>query len=373
VLLYLFGGTIWVGEKFGWDSATSPDESKFATLVIQLLSALADLLTAALLAWAMWGRSRKLGLLIAALYVFNPAVWYVSAVWGQTDSIYTLLLLGCVLALERKRVLAAWALYALALGTKLQAIALLPLLAAWSLARHRLRGLLGGLAVFAAVGAVLCAAWLLSGRGNDLLRVYTTPPEMRAVVSAYNFWYLVFGGNLKVSSEAQPTALPLTYREIGNGLFAVLALLIVALALRRKTNQSLAIAAAMLTLSMFLVLTQMHERHAYPALAFLAWGAAEYTLQHKGGETGGHVLRGGHVTVWWIYGLLTLTILFNVVTIVPFSSALMTSLVVEDVDSVQWVILKGMSLVVAAINIAILLWLFWSTRESSRLAASEHP
>jgi hypothetical protein len=82
VLLYLFGGTIWVGEKLGWDSATSPDESKFATLVIQLLSALADLLTAALLAWAMWGRSRKLGLLIAALYVFNPAVWYVSAVWG---------------------------------------------------------------------------------------------------------------------------------------------------------------------------------------------------------------------------------------------------------------------------------------------------
>lgn len=360
ILLYLFGGTVWAGGQLGWDGADSPGESRWATLVIQVTSALADLLTAGLLAWIVWRRSPKIGILTAGLYVFNPAVWYVSAVWGQTDSIYTLLLVVCVLTLDQRRVLSAWALYALALGTKIQAIVLAPLLAIWSLAKHGMRGLLVGLAIASMIGAGLSAPWLLAGNGDDLARLYTTPPEMRTVVSAYNFWYLILGGNLLVSSEAEPTILTLSYREIGNGMFAALALLIVGLALRRKVTESLAMTAAMLTLSLFLVMTQMHERHAYPTLAFLAWGAAERMAEQGNDETDRRVIHGSHVHIWWIYGLLTLTSLFNMITIVPFGDLLNTSLVVEEVNSSRWVILKGISLVVAGVNIALLVWLLWS-------------
>jgi len=364
MLLYLFGGTIWLGGQLGLDSADAPGESRWATLVIQVVSNVADLLIASLLAWVMWRRSHGLGILVAALYLFNPAVWYVSAVWGQTDSILTLLLLASVIALDRKNVLWAWAFYALALATKLQAIALAPLIIIWSLAKHGWRGLLGGLAVAGTIWAVLFAPWTLSGHGADLVHVYATPVEMRTVVSAYNFWYLALGGKLLISSEIRPIALPLAYRDIGTLLFAATALLALGLALRRKAEESLALPAATLALGMFLLLTQMHERHVFPALAFLAWGAAEWMEAQRGTIDSRPVLHGS-LNIPWIYGLLTLTTMFNLVTIVPFSNALSTSILLED-NSVRWMILKGTSYVVAGLNVAILVWLVWGARQRLR-------
>ena len=37
-------------------------------------------------------RHSPLGLIAAALYVFNPVTWYDAAVWGQTDSVGALVL-----------------------------------------------------------------------------------------------------------------------------------------------------------------------------------------------------------------------------------------------------------------------------------------
>ncbi len=118
--------------------------------------------------------------------------------------------------------------------------------------------------------------------------------------------------------------------------------------------------AAALTLSMFVVLTQMHERHAYPALAFLAWGAAEETANRRSDVQDGRVEPARNISTWWIYGVLTLTMLYNIITILPFSDALGPSIVVQDVHSPRWVILKRISFVAAALNIVLLLWLIWN-------------
>ena len=46
-------------------------------------------------------RADRLGLIAAGLYLFNPVTWYDSAIWGQVDSVGTLVLLLTVAALVR--------------------------------------------------------------------------------------------------------------------------------------------------------------------------------------------------------------------------------------------------------------------------------
>ena len=70
----------------------------------------------------------KIAILSVALYVFNPAVIFNAAVWGQYDAIYTFfLVLALFLALKSKPELSA-AAFALAILTKPQGIALAPLI-----------------------------------------------------------------------------------------------------------------------------------------------------------------------------------------------------------------------------------------------------
>src|SRR5712691_8853994 len=66
------------------------------TGLIKLSSILADVLTAWLIAWALRRQGSVRHILACGLYAFNPAVWYVSTHWGQTESVYTLFLVASV-------------------------------------------------------------------------------------------------------------------------------------------------------------------------------------------------------------------------------------------------------------------------------------
>lgn len=71
----------------------------------------------------------KLGLVLGLLYVFNPAIFFNSSVWGQFDSFTATMLLAVVYLFNLKKSGAAVFMYALAALTKPQSIMLLPLVA----------------------------------------------------------------------------------------------------------------------------------------------------------------------------------------------------------------------------------------------------
>ncbi|MFL5735533.1 MAG: hypothetical protein ACJ78Q_20440, partial [Chloroflexia bacterium] len=139
LLLYLFGAAASLAGPPAL-SATSTDSPALIAL-LKLPSLLADLLTAALLAWALRARGPTIAVAACALYALSPAVLYVSSIWGQTDSVYTLFLVASVVALDRGAYGPAWVGYALALGTKIQSIALAPLLLGLASFRAGRRGL----------------------------------------------------------------------------------------------------------------------------------------------------------------------------------------------------------------------------------------
>ncbi|MEO5953887.1 MAG: hypothetical protein ABIQ44_15600, partial [Chloroflexia bacterium] len=306
ILVYVIGATAIAEEHLGaWDANPRPDHSLVA-FVLQILTTLTDLLTAALLALIFLPRSTRLAILVAALYSFNPVILYITTVWGQTDSVYVLPLLASIVALERRAILPAWLLYTLAVATKIQSIALAPLFLTWTLARHGLRGLIAGISIGAATFAVICGPWLLSGNLSGLLRPFIAPGEGRIDVSGYNLWYLVTLGNLRLKSSLQPFGLPITYQLIGDILFFLFACLISYMAVRR--NNGLALPSAILSLGMFMLMTDIHERHAYPAIAFLLYYAAERTVNRS--TQSAQPTRDPRAA-WVAYALVTTTIFFN--------------------------------------------------------------
>ena len=67
-------------------------------------------------------------LIAAGFYFLNPAIIYVTSVWGQIDSIIIFLGLLVVGLLANKRLLLAWITFVMGLLVKLQMLAVLPLL-----------------------------------------------------------------------------------------------------------------------------------------------------------------------------------------------------------------------------------------------------
>ena len=134
-------------------------------------------------------------------------------------------------------------------------------------------------------------------------------------------------------------------------LLAIFTLVILILATR--WNRDPVLAAGALTLGMFMLLTQMHERHMLPALPFVLLAAAGYSHRRLDVHRRSVALLLSPPG-WWDYAVLSLTFFFNVVTIASFAPAFVTNLVAADAVSTRVQLLKGAALVAAALNTIVL-------------------
>jgi Gpi18-like mannosyltransferase len=217
----------------------------------------------------------------AAVILLHPAIWFVSAWWGQYESIFALLVLLAYLAATAGRDALAVVALTAALLTKPQVAPLVVPFAAWFLARigWRSPASIGRLAILAVVAlATTALLWLpflaAGGPANYLgnLATYQNGPYSVLSLNAWNLWWLIqelFAGGSLVGDN-QSFLGPLTFRLAGLGLTGVLLLLIGYGVYRRPTAQTLALGLAAAALVAFAFLTTMHERYAYAAVVFLA-------------------------------------------------------------------------------------------------------
>lgn len=288
LMLLLFRG---LGALVG---AGSDPSSHLVHTAVKGLACAGDLTGAALL----YVEGRKLlgaGALAAGLYLLSPVAIYDSAYWGQVDSIHTALLLAGLFALRRKRWMTAGVLAGLALVTKFQAIVLLPLFLfeAYRVARARGTGAL--LAGSAAAALVIAIPFVATGILEESVRrsyVDVVGQYHEMSKNAYNLWFLgedpyrpdtvppeailrlaAQGGDVVRAESAW--LLGWSWRRISLILFALSVATVLSLYGRRPSAIGLYGSAGLLTFCFFLFPTEMHERYAYPAIAFLAvWAAA---------------------------------------------------------------------------------------------------
>lgn len=225
--------------------------------------------------------------LVAATVLFNPAVLALGAGWGQIDSIPAFFVLWSLLLLftgskTLQRELASFVLFAIAIAIKPQAGFVLPVML-YALYRRYLHQrptpqFVDGALSIGLIGAPALALWAASGLAFGLgpvalVHFYQHSASVYPVTSAnaFNFW-----GVVGFWKEDQTTKV-LGVSALHLGMLAFLAVVVFVLwrvhkALERGANEArlYTAAAAVISLFAFVMLTRMHERYMFLALACFA-------------------------------------------------------------------------------------------------------
>ncbi|MCL2572552.1 MAG: glycosyltransferase family 39 protein, partial [Defluviitaleaceae bacterium] len=297
------------------------------------------------------------GLKMAALWVLNPAVILISAVWGQVESVFVIFLLVSLLLLRERKIIASYILFGIAILIKAQSLFLGPIYlftAITYLLDSKEPSELGGYKIpgkayvrlFAAIGtavalmAVLMIPFVPGVNIMPVIELYTsglgTYPF--ASVNAFNFWAL-FGRNWVAFDN---TFLGITYSWWG----FIIALIIAALtfiALYRdrvlyEGRHFFLIVGALFAL-IFIFMVRMHERYLFPALTFFLVYYAT-----KGEKRGLGIYAAFSVTFFfncteilrWLRGGFTLDIIANSTPIISFANVVLGGILIYMFIKSNW-------------------------------------
>lgn len=268
-------------------------------LLFKLPNIAADLLTAWLL-YRMVDKKGKstLGLLLAAFYVFNPAVIINSSSWGQADSFFTLLLVLSLNAIMQKKLFWSTIWYVVAVLTKPQALVFGPIWLAATLwqvfqpmtyaervtpkrikLNYQGQFLWGAgisivlfVAITALMGDIIHNPFWLVKKYIETIKSYEY-----ASLSAFNLMALL-GGQWAPLTKGVAGAGSITFG--GLHVFFIFVLVGLGLALyffmHRQRNRQLYLIAALFGVGAFVLLGSVHERYMFPALILLLLAYTQY-------------------------------------------------------------------------------------------------
>lgn len=243
-----------------------PALDTYFTLLLKIPSILADVVTAYIIfKLARKKLSMEWSLVLAAFYIFNPAVFINSAVWGQVDSFFTLLITAALLMLSNGKIGFSSMLFTASILMKPQGIIFLPVLFFELVRQKSIKTFLkaGLFAVF--TGAVIILPFELNeGLAWIFNLFFKTVGEYKyASVNAFNFFNLL-GANYKGDSQ---TLFLLSYHTWGM-IFIVLVSLFSWFVYYKAKNREFAFAAALFLIAgVFTLSARMHERYLFPAVA----------------------------------------------------------------------------------------------------------
>lgn len=240
--------------------------NSYYTLLLKLPSIAADIITSILI----YKLSRKklsleLSMMLAAFYIFNPAVLINSTIWGQVDSLFTLIVIAAVYMLSEKKIGTSSALFAAAVMMKPQGIIFLPVLFFELVRQKDIKNFLKAAVIGLSTAFIIILPFSISMGFTWIFKLYTnTVGEYPyASVNAFNFFSLI-GKNY---AKDTTVFLGLSYHNWGM-LFIVLITLFCWFINIIGNNVEFASAGALVLIAgVFTFSASMHERYLFPALA----------------------------------------------------------------------------------------------------------
>ncbi|HTW89606.1 MAG TPA: phospholipid carrier-dependent glycosyltransferase [Candidatus Binataceae bacterium] len=263
-------------------------------VIVESPALIADLLLAATIFVYLRSAGYKIGAYLGMLMIaLNPAMLYDSVVWGQSDSVLTLVMVLCVLMLLQEEYELGWGLAAFAVLIKPQALALIPVLGLWTLLKIDWRNLWRPALAFIAVAIVGVAPFQINHAWDWIFSLYaaTAAYYHETSVNAFNFMALAAG----LRRPDSTTVLGIPAFALGMSLLIPLYLFVAWVIWGQPTRRRLFYASFLTIFGFFMFAPRMHERYLYPALAFLVPLAIDET------------------PMLVLLGVLTLTCLFNLV------------------------------------------------------------
>lgn len=202
-------------------------------------------------------KNKKLALILASLFLFNPALIYNSSVWGQTDSLLNLLFLICLYLYTKKKYNLSIFFLISCFLFKMSLFIFIPIMFFYFISlkpKNYIKGLIWGIVLVLILSLpfswpnnpITWLYWLYSNR------VFSNQGNMLNG-NALNLWFLYMK---KIDICLQATAIQ---KYLSVGFFSLIFLLIY---LKKKFN--LFYALFLVAFWSFLVMFNMHERYLYP-------------------------------------------------------------------------------------------------------------
>ncbi len=268
----------------------------YLKIAVKLPAVLMDLVDSALI-FAIVRRfaSAAWAFVAAAFFAFNPAAIFISAYWGQVDSVAAGLTLGSLLLMidadrrtgraQTLTIVGAWLLLAYSVLIKPPAVVVAPLYIAYvftaaDAAQRNRRALATALGIAASFALAFLAAFAFNGNPNPVAEfawlygryAYASSVYPYNSVNAFNLYVMAFNHFWQPDSTLIPSwtfgdrPFGLPQYAWGIALFLAALLLVLSRYLQRRDTIALLEAAMILSLGYFVLSTRMHERYIFNAV-----------------------------------------------------------------------------------------------------------
>ena len=246
--------------------AAIPSMNQYCYLLLKLPSMLADIVTACLIfRLARKYVSDNVSILLAAFYIFNPAVLINSTFWGQVDSFFTLLVILSVCMLTQKRMILSAVFITAAILMKPQGIIFLPVLFFEILRQKKISTFMKALIPAVITGGVLILPFALNRGITWIFSLFagTIGEYKYASVNAFNFFGFL-GANYKDDSAQ---LFIFSYRIWGIIFIVAVTLFSWFIYVKGRDSKYAPAAALILISGVFIFSSRMHERYLFPVVA----------------------------------------------------------------------------------------------------------
>ena len=350
------------------------ENTHWLNALVKVPALIADMLATTLVyLFACRYYSRRFGLRAAAVYWLNPLSIFAGPLLAYQDPLYAAWLGAAVLCFSLCRHAWGYVLYVGALLTKPQPVLVLPALAFASFGRRSFPRLVGYVASGAGALTVALLPFLLSGTLLNLLANNLRNTQER-YLSAYNsnIWWIAsyardvqrlvrHGASLTTAGHVstQITYMPHLLKAglpdpkpLGVVLFLLFATVIMIIwwarfgdSIEAKEGGSPALAetVAFLIYGATMLLTQVHENHAYGAVALL--GFAWWLNGARNGKADRELLA--------IYSALSVVVFLNIFLFYGFGEELGERIVPRDIFYLD------LSVVNSLLNLVVFGWWLW--------------
>ncbi len=244
-----------------------PMSTDAAYILLKIPAILCDLGTGYLIyRFAKKHTSDVMSVLLAAFYVFNPAVILNSSLWGQVDAVYTLVLAGMVYLITQKKMIPSYFLFALCIFIKPQAFIFTPLVIFGIVETVFLpkfnkelfwKNLAFGIGAIAAM-FIVALPFGIGHVWEQYTATLSSYPHLS--VNAFNLW-AAFGQNWAELTTV--TSVVSTIFLVGIVAYTTYVFF------KTKNPSKYYFLAAFLALATFMLSTRMHDRYAFPVMVML--------------------------------------------------------------------------------------------------------
>jgi len=213
----------------------------------------------------------KIALLGMVLWLCNPATFYSSSMWGQTDSIMCLMLLLSFYYIENGRATLGTVLFTIGALTKFQCLYFAPVVILWLIHKYNVMRFLKAAGFSALVILVVFLPFMI-GSEDPLLfyRVYTKGGNMYPFYSlqAFNLFGalgLNWTHNIK---DSVPLLGSITGFHVSMAVTFLIVAAVIFMHLKGK-RQNIWLSGFLIMNSLFILTTRMHERYQIAVIPFI--------------------------------------------------------------------------------------------------------